>query len=77
MNFIKVKFLKDGIVTGRAYTYKSNCDLKTGDKVQINEHKTGIVTDETVDMAWVEIYGAENIKEILGKCEIELKEGEE
>ena len=77
MNFIKVKFLKDGVVSGRAYTYKTDLDLKPGDKVQIDEHRTGIVTEEAVDMAWVETYGAENIKAILGKCETELKEGEE
>ena len=77
MNFVKVKFLKDGIVSGRAYTYKTDCEFNPCEKVQIDEHKTGIVVDETVDMAWVETYGAENIKAILGKCEIELKEGEE
>lgn len=69
--FVKVKFLKDNKPHGRAYTYKvpNGLLLKTGDIVQINSNATGVVVDEEIDVAWLKTYGAENLKEILGKVE--------
>lgn len=71
MNFIKVKFLKNGVPFGRSYTYASEIEVNADDMVQIDEHKKGIVTDEIVDMNWVNTYGAENLKKIIGKVEKE------
>lgn len=67
--FVKVKFLKDNNPYGRAYTYRvpKEVILETGDIVQINEKSIGIVVDEEIDVAWLKTYGAENIKEIIGK----------
>lgn len=69
--FVKVKFLKDNNPHGRAYTYRApeGLILETGDIVQINEKSTGVVVDEEIDVAWLKTYGAENLKEILGKVE--------
>ncbi|MBS4933265.1 MAG: hypothetical protein KH020_18570 [Clostridiales bacterium] len=69
--FVKVKFLKDNKPHGRAYIYNvpEGLLLETGDIVQINSKSTGIVVDEEIDVAWLKTYGAENLKEIIGKVE--------
>ncbi len=72
MNFYKVKFLKNGQARGRAYTYKSSLELAPGDKVELPGGSRGVVLDEPVDMAWVEAYGEEKLKEIVKKCEIQM-----
>lgn len=69
MQYIKVKFLKNGQPSGRAYTYRTPVDVAPGDTVQIDTTKTGVVVDGPVDMEWVEAYGAERIKSIVGKVE--------
>ena len=69
MNFYKVKFLKNGQAQGRAYTYKSSLDLIPGDKVELPNGSHGVILDEQVDMAWVETYGEEKLKEIIKKVE--------
>lgn len=69
MQFIKVKFLKNGQATGRAYTYRSPVEVKPGDKVEISGGKHAVVVDEPVDAAWLQSYGADNVKEIVGKVE--------
>lgn len=42
---IKVKFLKDGQPSGRAYTYFSELPVAVDDKVQINSQSIGVVTE--------------------------------
>ena len=71
MQFIKVKFLKNGVPSGRAYTYGCPVEVAPGEKVRIDATKTGIVVDEPVDMEWIETYGADKIKQIIGKVEEE------
>ncbi len=71
MNFYKVKFLKNGQAQGRAYTYKSALELAPGDKVELPGGSHGVVLDEPVDMEWVESYGADKLKEIVRKVEVE------
>ena len=71
MHFYKVKFLKNGQAQGRAYTYKSSLDLMPGDKVELPNGSYGVVLDEPVDMAWVEAYGEDKLKEIVKKVEVE------
>lgn len=69
MQFVKVKFLKNGYAAGRAYTYRSPEEVFPGDKVELPGGKHGIVVDELVDADWIKAYGAENLKEISGKVE--------
>ena len=69
MNFYKVKFLKNGQAQGRAHTYKSALELAPGDKVELPGGSHGVVLDELVDMAWVETYGEDKLKEIVKKVE--------
>lgn len=71
MNFFKVKFLKNGQAQGRSYIYKSSLELAPGDKVEFPGGSHGVVLDELVDMAWVETYGEDKLKEIVKKVEVE------
>jgi hypothetical protein len=45
VNIIKVKFLRDGQPSGRAYTYFSENPVVVNDKVQINSASVGVVTE--------------------------------
>ncbi|MDF2908305.1 MAG: hypothetical protein K0R34_3626 [Herbinix sp.] len=60
VNIIKVKFLKDGQPSGRAYTYFSENPLSVDDKVQINSASIGVVTEIDVP--------EEEIKDYRDKC---------
>lgn len=70
MNFVKVKFLKDGQPSGREYTYKTELELKTGDVVELPSGNRGVVVRGEIDTMWVESFGMDNIKEITSKTEI-------
>lgn len=69
MQFIKVKFLKNEKAVGRGYTYRSPIEVKPGDKVELPGGKYAVVVDEPVDAAWIRAYGADKVKEIVGKVE--------
>lgn len=57
MNYIKAKFPNNT----RSYVYRTEDSLKDGDTV-VNAKGTKLtVTDETVDMKWVETYGADKV----------------
>lgn len=57
MQYIKAKFPN----STRSYTYRTDDSVKAGDTV-VNEKGTKLtVTDESVDMKWVESYGAEKV----------------
>ena len=47
-NIIKVKFLRDGQPSGRAYTYYSEKPVEVDEKVQINLQMVGVVTEVDV-----------------------------
>ena len=57
MNYIKAKFPN----STRSYTYRTVDDVKTGDMVVNAKGAKLTVTDETVDMKWVETYGADKV----------------
>lgn len=57
MKYIKAKFSSGS----RSYTYRTVDDVKTGDVVVTANGAKLIVTDESVDMAWVETYGADKV----------------
>lgn len=57
MNYIKAKFPN----STRSYSYRIDDSVKAGDTV-VNANGVKLtVTDETVDMKWVETYGADKM----------------
>lgn len=60
MNYIKAKYPNQS----RSYTFRTEDSVSTGDIVTNDKGAKLTVTDESVDMAWVETYGAEKIKEV-------------
>jgi len=57
MNYIKAKFLN----STRSYTYYTEDSVKAGDTVVNAKGAKLTVTDESVDMKWVETYGADKV----------------
>jgi hypothetical protein len=71
MNYIKAKYT----IPGRSYTFKTEDSVKAGDTVVNAKGAKLTVTDETVDMKWVETYGADKV-EVVKKCEELVDAGE-
>lgn len=61
MQFIKAKYIRNGVPAGRSYTFKSNEDFQPGSKVIDGRGSKLIVVDEPVDAEWIKAYGGENI----------------
>lgn len=57
MNYIKAKFSNGS----QSYTYRTEDSVKAGDTVVTANGAKLTVTDETVDMKWVETYGADKV----------------
>ena len=57
MNYINAKFPK----STRSYVYRTEDSVKAGDTVVNAKGAKLKVTDETVDMKWVETYGADKM----------------
>ncbi len=57
MNYIKAKFSSGS----RSYTYRTVDDVKAGDTVVTANGAKLTVTDESVDMKWVETYGSDKV----------------
>lgn len=74
MNYIKVKYPNQS----RSYVFITPDDVKAGDMVANSKGAKLTVTDETVDMKWVETYGADKV-EVVKKYEksVEYVESEE
>ena len=65
MNYIiKAKYPNQS----RSYVFITPDDVKAGDTVVNYKGAKLTVTDETVDMKWVETYGADKVA-IVKKCE--------
>lgn len=63
MQYIKAKFPN----STRSYVYRTDDFVKAGDTV-VNAKGTKLtVTDETVDMKWLETYGADKVA-VVKKC---------
>lgn len=77
MQFIKAKFMKDNQPTGRAYTYKTDDDVKVGDIITNDKGSKLIVVDEPVDSAWIMAYGADKLSVVKKYVEPEMAESEE
>ena len=72
MNYIKAKFTN----STRSYTYRTDDDVKAGDMVVNAKGAKLMVTDETVDMKWVETYGADKVAVVKKYEESEGKPNE-
>ena len=70
MKYIKVKYPG----SNRSYAFRTEDNVKAGDTVVNAKGAKLTVTDETVDMAWVEAYGKGNIAEVKKFEESEEKE---
>nr|DAU92198.1 MAG TPA: hypothetical protein [Bacteriophage sp.] len=71
MQYIKAKY---GGST-RSYTFKTEDYVKAGDMVVNAKGAKLMVTDETVDMKWVETYGADKVA-VVKKYEEPVDAGE-
>lgn len=72
MKYIKVKYPN----STRSYTVRTEDDVKAGGTVVNAKGIKLTVTDETVDMAWVEAYGKDKIAEVKKFEESEEKEND-
>lgn len=61
MQYIKAKFLKEDKPTGRAYTYRTEDDVKPGDIVTNDKGSKLTVVDEPVDAEWIVAYGVDKV----------------
>ena len=65
MNLIKVKFLRNGHASGRAYTYESPVNVEVGNLVQINENSVAEVVETGVSIEEIENF-RDKLKSIVG-----------
>lgn len=77
MQYIKAKFLKEDKPTGRAYTYRTEDDVKPGDIVTDDHGSKLEVVDEPVDADWILTYGSDKIKVVKKYEEPVMAESEE
>ena len=61
MQYIKAKFLKEDKPTGKAYTYRTEDDVKPGDIVTDSKGSKLVVVDEPVDAKWILVYGSDKV----------------
>lgn len=71
MNYIKAKYPN----RSRSYIFATSDDVKSGDMVVNAKCAKLTVTDENVDMKWVETYGADKVA-VVKKYEEPGKAGE-
>ena len=64
MQYIKAKFPN----STRSYVYRTEDSVKAGDTVVNAKGAKLTVTDESVDMKWVETYGSDNVA-VVKKCD--------
>ncbi len=75
MQYIKCKFLKEDKPTSRAYTYRTEDEVKPGDIVTDSKGSKLMVVDETVDVEWIRAYGADKVG-VVKKYEEKANEAE-
>lgn len=61
MNYIKCKFLRGDKPSGRAYTYRTEVDVKPGDLVTDGKGSKLVVVGEPVDSDWIMAFGADKL----------------
>lgn len=67
MNYIKAKYPNQS----RSYIFATSDDVKAGDMVVNAKDAKLTVTDESVDMKWVETYGADKVAVVRKYEELE------
>lgn len=72
MQYIKAKFPN----STRSYVYRTEDSVKVGDTVVNSKGGKLTVTDESVDMKWVETYGADKVAVVKKYKESEDKSNE-
>lgn len=77
MQYIKAKFTKMDKPAGRAYTYRTEDDLKPGDIVTDAKGSKLQVVDEPIDAAWIMAYGADKVGVVKKYVEPEQAERED
>ena len=77
MQYIKAKFIKQDKSAARAYTYRTEDDLKPGDIVTDSKGSKLVVVDEPVDAAWIMAYGVDKVAVIRKYMEPENAERED
>lgn len=77
MQYIKCKFLKEDKPTGRAYTYRTEDDVKAGDTVTDSKGSKLVVVDEPVETSWIMAYGADKVGIVKKYVEPVAAESEE
>ena len=70
MHYIKAKFPN----STRSYVYRTEDSVKAGDTVVNAEGAKLTVTDETVNMKWVDTYGADKVAVVKKYEESEEKQ---
>lgn len=77
MQYIKAKFLKEDMPSGRAYTYRTEDDVKPDDIVIDAKGSKLTVVDEPVDVEWIMAYGADKVGIVKKYEEPDAAESEE
>lgn len=72
MNYIKAKYPNQS----RSYIFAISDDVKAGDMVVNAKGAKLTVTDESVDMKWVETYGADKVA-VVKKCDEQESGGDD
>lgn len=70
MNYIKAKYIRLGETRGRAYTFKTEDTVATGDLLVAEDGKHLFAVEDTVDMDWVNAYGDDKIA-VVKKVEVD------
>lgn len=70
MQYIKAKYPN----STRSYTFKTEDSVKAGDTVVNAKGAKLMVTDESVDIAWVKTYGADKVAVVKKYEESEEKQ---
>lgn len=69
MNYLKAKYIKNGVPSGASYNFKSEDDVSVGDTVTTGGKVRMLVTD-IVDDSFAKVYGEDKVK-IVKKVEVE------
>ena len=60
--FIKARYMKNGVPSGRAYTFNAPGDTLPDDRLRDPRNGSKLVAiDEPVDEDWIKTYGAERL----------------
>ena len=74
MKLVKLQFLKNGVESGKEYTYLTDDEtLKPGDIVQVSDPPMGVITQVDVPEEEVASF-KDRLKKIVGKAPVKESE---